>query len=93
MLVWQVLPAILSPPFVIQIVCSTSLEADICIPKTLLNKQNCDIKVVSDIWNQITESPELQPDLESALQADRERALSKNCSLPKSPAGMIPESF
>lgn len=57
MLVGHVLPTILSTPFVIQIVCSTSLETDICIPKTLLNKQNCDIEVLSEIWSQITEAP------------------------------------
>lgn len=56
MLVCQVLLAILSIPFVIQTVCSTSLETDIYTLKTLLNKQNYDIKVLSEIWSQITEA-------------------------------------
>lgn len=63
--VCQVLPAILSIPFVIQIVCSASLETDIYIPKTPLNKQNYDLKVLSEIWSQFREAASTQSDVKS----------------------------
>lgn len=56
MLVCKVPAAIFSITFVIQIVCSTFLETDIYIPKILLNKQNYDIKVLGEIWSQVTEA-------------------------------------
>lgn len=90
MLARQVLPAILSTPFVIQIVCGISLETDICIPKTLVNKQNCDIKVLMKSGVKSWKPPELESDLKAVLQPNRERARSKQCSLSQSPAGMIP---
>lgn len=93
MLVQQVLPAILSTPFVIQIVCSTSLETDICIPKTLLNKHNYDIEVLSEIWSQILEAPRTSIRSESCSAASQGESPAQVLLTPPEPTGMIQGPF
>lgn len=93
MLVQQVLPAILSTPFVIQIVCSTSLETDICIPKTLLNEHNYDMKVLSEIWSQITEAPRTTISSESCSAASQGESTIQVLLTSPGPSRNDPGSF